>query len=297
MMTLIAEVPNLPKEVKDPLVTAQICSEQLLVVINDILDLTQMSTKKMRLERRPINLLETMEESLEIVSFEANKKGLELILDVDLACPLFQWETVLGDSTRLRQLLVNLLNNAVKFSNVGDIVVNAHLERIVEIEQEDQPAQQYLNRTLNISSSRPTSRDSSPLVLESSYPVSSPMRTNSPVVDLPNMNTNPTRSKVTKYEVQFSVADQGIGIPSSAKANIFEAFNQVTNQLQTANHLSSFGLSLTSPFLLVSYRKQVDTSITRRFGGAGLGLCIAKQLSELMGGKLRISSFSLILPI
>jgi signal transduction histidine kinase len=91
-----------------------------MIIINDILDLCRLDGNVMPLERTAIPLLKTVEESLEVVAFESEKKGLDVICQIDPLLP----EIVVGDATRIRQVLINLLGNAVKFSNSGDIVVS-----------------------------------------------------------------------------------------------------------------------------------------------------------------------------
>eukprot|EP01114_Cavostelium_apophysatum_P013141 TRINITY_DN3119_c0_g1_i1.p1 TRINITY_DN3119_c0_g1~~TRINITY_DN3119_c0_g1_i1.p1 ORF type:complete len:920 (+),score=244.20 TRINITY_DN3119_c0_g1_i1:120-2879(+) len=106
---------------------AQICGEQLLVSINDVLDLLKMEENKMTLENTPFSLRNVLEESLEVVSFDADKKHIELICDVEEEVQ----ETVLGDVTRLRQVCINLVSNAIKFSNGGEVVVSARSEDLM----------------------------------------------------------------------------------------------------------------------------------------------------------------------
>eukprot|EP01114_Cavostelium_apophysatum_P018140 TRINITY_DN5546_c0_g1_i1.p1 TRINITY_DN5546_c0_g1~~TRINITY_DN5546_c0_g1_i1.p1 ORF type:complete len:784 (+),score=195.74 TRINITY_DN5546_c0_g1_i1:182-2533(+) len=188
-----------PSDIIDMIRTAQVCGEQLMIVINDILDLSKMEENKMTLERAPFSLHNVIEDSLEVISFQSEKKNLELICDID---PRLQ-DYVLGDSTRVRQILVNLLGNAVKFSEKGEIVVGA------------------------------TSRD---------------------------INICDGSSESNHCEVLFYCKDQGIGISSSNIERLFKPFSQG------------------------------DNSITRRYGGSGLGLSISKKLSELMGGTMYCES-------
>ena len=80
----------------------------------------------MILDTEPFDIRNTLEESLEMISFEANKKGLELISAIDPSVP----QTVIGDSGRVRQIMVNLLSNAVKFSSRGEIVLRAKAKQV-----------------------------------------------------------------------------------------------------------------------------------------------------------------------
>lgn len=92
----------------------------LLGIINDILDFSKIESGKLELEEVDFDLLGLLEESLELFSQPAQKKGLELVADLPLAESL----VVRGDSLRLRQVIANLLSNAVKFTDHGEIVLS-----------------------------------------------------------------------------------------------------------------------------------------------------------------------------
>ncbi len=94
-------------------------SESLLSIINDILDFSKIEAGKMELERRPFNLRECIEESLDLLATRALEKKLDLHYEVAEVIP----ETVEGDTQRLRQVLVNLIGNALKFTEQGGVVV------------------------------------------------------------------------------------------------------------------------------------------------------------------------------
>ena len=122
MTTMLADTA-LTAEQRDYLQTMRVSSDQLLGVINDILDFSKIESGKLELENEVLNLRSTMEESCEIAAPRAREKGLELITDLDDNVP--PW--VRGDVTRLRQLLLNFINNAVKFTEQGQVVVSAHV--------------------------------------------------------------------------------------------------------------------------------------------------------------------------
>ena len=122
MTTLLADT-RLNHEQRDYLHTMRVSSDQLLGVINDILDFSKIESGKLDLESEPLNLQSTIEEACDMAAQRAREKGLELLADIDADVP--QW--VLGDVTRLRQVLLNFINNAVKFTANGQIVVSAHL--------------------------------------------------------------------------------------------------------------------------------------------------------------------------
>ena len=169
----------------------QSSSRALLAIINDILDLSKVEAGQIHLESIPFRLREQAEGVLELVSGAARQKGLALVVVIDAGVA----DTRQGDPYRLRQVLLNLVGNAVKFTERGSVTV-----RVSAGQQED--------------------------------------------------------------ELVFAVRDTGIGIPASRLESIFDSF------------------------------QQADGSITRRFGGTGLGLTIARQLAGLMGGRLWVESQS-----
>ena len=122
MTSLLADTP-LDREQRDYVHTMRISSDQLLGVINDILDFSKIESGKLELESEPLNLLATIEEACDMGAPRAREKGLELL--VDLGDELPGW--VRGDVTRLRQVLLNLVNNAVKFTEHGQVIVSAHV--------------------------------------------------------------------------------------------------------------------------------------------------------------------------
>ncbi len=95
--------------------------ELLLAIINDILDFSKIEAGKMELEESEFELLPVLRESLELVAMTARQKGLEVALDVPAELP--PW--LVGDAVRLRQVLINLLGNATKFTERGSIVLRA----------------------------------------------------------------------------------------------------------------------------------------------------------------------------
>jgi signal transduction histidine kinase/CheY-like chemotaxis protein/HPt (histidine-containing phosphotransfer) domain-containing protein len=171
-------------------------SEHLLHLINNVLDYSKIEDGKVVLEQHPFDLLELLQSIITGLKVHADAKGLELILQTAGRPD----PKVVGDSLRLRQVLINLVNNAVKFTSQGSVTLT--LSRIGD---GDAPGRQRLC---------------------------------------------------------FAVMDTGIGIPKERQDAIFKRFTQV------------------------------DASTTRRYGGTGLGMAIAYQLVELMGGHLSVESQS-----
>ncbi len=166
--------------------------DALLTLINDILDLSKIESGKLELEEKPFELQTTIEGVLDLFAPKAGEKGIKLAYAIAPSTPM----TLVGDVTRLRQILVNLLGNAVKFTETGEIVVSV---------------------------------------------------------------TSPNHQGKTN-EIQFAVKDTGIGIPADRMDRLFKSFSQV------------------------------DSTITRQYGGTGLGLTISKSLAEMMGGQMWVES-------
>ncbi|MBF0348650.1 MAG: PAS domain S-box protein [Magnetococcales bacterium] len=162
--------------------------ETLLALINDILDLSKIEADQLKLEVIPFNLHDLASGILEIFSLGVHEKGLNLVLEMDTA----KGWIVLGDRDRLRQVLMNLIANAIKFTESGSVIVSVRRG-------------------------------------EGGF-------------------------------VNFQVIDTGIGIPEDKLESIFDPFCQG------------------------------ERSITRRYGGTGLGLTICHRLVQLMGGTIRVES-------
>jgi signal transduction histidine kinase/PleD family two-component response regulator/HPt (histidine-containing phosphotransfer) domain-containing protein len=122
MTRLLAETP-LNEEQSDFVRTIQVSGTTLLTVINDILDYSRIESGRLELEQEPLQIREVVEDALEIVAERARERGIELICDIDRAVP----ESVVGDVTRLRQVLTNLAGNAVKFTHQGEVAVVVRL--------------------------------------------------------------------------------------------------------------------------------------------------------------------------
>ncbi|WP_422526449.1 two-component sensor histidine kinase BarA [Serratia fonticola] len=118
----------------DYLQTIERSANNLLTIINDVLDFSKLEAGKLILEHIPFSLRETLDEVLVLLAPSAHEKGLELTLDVQNDVP----EQVIGDSLRLQQVITNLLGNAVKFTETGNIDIRVELrnqlERQVELE-------------------------------------------------------------------------------------------------------------------------------------------------------------------
>ena len=106
--------------------------DALLTIINDILDFSKIEAGKLELEQCSFNLRECVESILDLVSARASEKGLDLACLIDARTPV----AILGDVTRLRQILLNLLSNALKFTEQGEVVVNVTCQKVPEDSQD-----------------------------------------------------------------------------------------------------------------------------------------------------------------
>jgi PAS domain S-box-containing protein len=183
---------GLTDEQRDNLMVAKEAADNLLSLINDILDLSRVEAGKIILESIEFHLHNILKSVIKGLSVLSKSKNLELALNIHPNVP----ELMMGDPVRLRQILINLINNAIKFTHKGKITIDVKL------------------------------------VSKQEHEVS----------------------------IEFSVTDQGIGIPKDKQANLFEIFTQA------------------------------DTSTTRKYGGTGLGLAISKRLTEMMGGRIWVES-------
>ena len=167
-------------------------SKSLLGILNDILDYSKIEAGRIEIEQIEFLLEDVLRATADLFSVSAEEKGLELLIDIDSAVP----EMLMGDSLRLGQVLDNLVGNAIKFTEHGEVHVR--------VETLDETPSGVLLR--------------------------------------------------------FSVRDTGIGLSPEQASRLFQPF------------------------------AQVDSTFARRFGGTGLGLTISKQLVELMGGQISLSS-------
>jgi signal transduction histidine kinase/CheY-like chemotaxis protein len=191
-MTALALETDLTPEQRRYLNIVRSSAGSLLTVINDVLDFSKIEAGRLDLAIADFDLRECVWETLKTLSVRADQKKIELACDIDKNIP----ETCSGDADRLRQIIVNLAGNAIKFTERGEVVVSVVRE----------------------------SHGDGPLV------------------------------------VHFTVSDTGIGIPAEKQRDIFDAFTQA------------------------------DGSITRKYGGTGLGLTISRQLVSMMGGTIWVES-------
>ena len=191
-MTELALDTDLDSEQRDLLETARASADSLLFLLNDILDFSKIEARKLVLEEVPFDLRALVRETMKSFAPTARQKGLALSHAVEGEVP----PQIVGDPGRLRQILVNLAGNALKFTHEGGVSVNVSCD-------------------------------------------------------------GDTNSRVT---LRFTVKDTGIGIPEDKQSLIFQPFSQA------------------------------DQSMTRKYGGTGLGLTISTRLVEMMNGRIWLES-------
>jgi two-component system, sensor histidine kinase and response regulator len=135
-MTELVLDTDLTFEQRDYLKTAKMSAESLLTIINDILDFSKIEAGKLDLDPARFELHEMVEETMKTLALRAHEKGLELLCDINPAVP----EYAIGDSARIRQVIINLVGNAIKFTEHGqvqlEVAVEAH--QTVEAHQSDE---------------------------------------------------------------------------------------------------------------------------------------------------------------
>lgn len=191
-MTELALDTDLNPEQREYLNIIKISGDALLVVINDILDFSKIESGSLRLEIIPFHLGGLLSDLLKTLALAAHAKHLDLVVDIKADVPM----QLLGDPGRLRQILVNLIGNAIKFTSQGSVLLKVDLVAL----------------------------------------------------------------RLRARTLRFTVVDSGVGIAPHKLGTIFEPFSQA------------------------------DSSITRRFGGTGLGLPISEKLAQALGGHIEVSS-------
>jgi PAS domain S-box-containing protein len=123
MTDLVLET-DLTLEQRDYLTTVKSSAEALLTVINDILDFSKIEAGKFELDPIAFDLHETIEETMKTLAFRAHEKGLELACDIQPGVPI----AAVGDPGRIRQVIVNLIGNAIKFTERGEVALEVSLD-------------------------------------------------------------------------------------------------------------------------------------------------------------------------
>jgi len=123
-MTSLLNTTTLTTDQKSFVDVIRTSGDSLLTIINDILDFSKIQAGKLEMEEQPFSIRQAIEETFDLLSSEANKKHLDLLYSIENGIP----EYLTGDMTRIRQILVNLVGNGIKFTDKGDILVSVTSE-------------------------------------------------------------------------------------------------------------------------------------------------------------------------
>ena len=227
MTGLLLDTPLTPEQ-RGFVTTIRNSGDALLTIINDILDFSKIESGKMELEEQPFELRACIEDCIDLVATKATEKKLELAYQIDPQTP----RTILGDITRVRQILVNLLGNAVKFTQSGEVIVSVTARRQ---EAGDWRSNSGRVREYKEDTQIKTHPDAecSPESLSNSY--SSPR--------LP-LSASSNASSHSLYEIQFAVKDTGIGIPPDRLDRLFQPFSQVDSSITRKYGGTGLGLAI-----------------------------------------------------
>lgn len=114
---------KLTHEQKELVQIMQTSGESLVHLINDVLDFSKLESEKMEIENAPVDLVELIEETIEMFAYYASESQLELLYFIEKRVP----DSIFGDRERLKQVLVNLVGNAMKFTNAGEVIITARM--------------------------------------------------------------------------------------------------------------------------------------------------------------------------
>ncbi len=129
-MTNLALDTHLNAEQRDYLTTVKSSADALLQIINDILDLSKIEAGKLNIETIPFSLRDSLQQTVRVLAIRAHEKQLELIWSVDAAVP----DALIGDPLRIRQIILNLVGNAIKFTAEGEVEIHVQIEDVRERE-------------------------------------------------------------------------------------------------------------------------------------------------------------------
>ena len=222
-MTALLLDTDLTDEQRDYVEATRGSADALLTIINDILDFSKIESGKLELEHHPFELHTCIEEALELLAPKAAEKDLDLAYNVDDSIP----KILVSDVTRLRQILVNLIGNAVKFTPKGEVLIEVTpISRTPRLPPRAQPG------------AHPASRESSPRPGDQ---VRAELELCAPPSPAQHSDTDYVRHP-EEWLLHFSVRDTGIGIPLDKQARLFKSFQQV--DASTTRQFGGTGLGL-----------------------------------------------------
>jgi two-component system sensor histidine kinase/response regulator len=216
-MTELTLETELTVEQRENLTMVKTSADALLTVINDILDFSKIEAGKLSLDPVAFDLCEGVESVMRALALRAYQKKLELNCYLQPNVP----EAIVGDPVRLRQVLINLVGNAIKFTKHGDV--------IVEVSRMEERGARGENGNLKSENGRRTTETAQTAILD------------------PQFSILDSQSSILLH---FAVRDTGIGIPAEKQARIFEAFTQADGS--TTRQYGGTGLGLTISAQLVT---------------------------------------------
>ncbi|KAF9974137.1 histidine kinase osmosensor [Actinomortierella ambigua] len=247
MLTLLSYT-SLTEEQQECVYTAKASCEKLLLIIDDLLDFSKLEADKVTLESAPFDLEDVFNEVESIVKPLADQKGLDLVFVVDDNVP----PVLIGDANRLKQILLNLAGNAIKFTHEGHIAVRC---RMLDRDAEDS----YISAESGVGAMVDYNKDDNKFYFRHEQNGAGQCQSEKRA---PNSGrfSSPEPLGEKSIRLIFFVEDSGIGIGQDAQETLFSPFSQV------------------------------DGSATRHYGGSGLGLSICLQLVKLMKGRIGLDS-------
>jgi signal transduction histidine kinase/DNA-binding NarL/FixJ family response regulator len=254
-MTELLLDTDLDEEQRDLAQTIRSSADSLLGIINDILDFSRIEAGRLDIEAVPCSVRQVVEDVGDQVAESAHRKGLELVTYVDPDLP----ERLLGDPGRLRQVLLNLAANAVKFTERGEVVLWVTIGEGPGTRDEERGTGGEDGAGDEDGASVPIMPTIAPLrgttATRSDDAGHEPHRRGESLI-------HPTSSLTTHHAqlVTFEVRDTGVGIAPEVRPRLFQPFSQA------------------------------DSSTTRRYGGTGLGLVISRRLVSMMDGAINFES-------
>ncbi|KAF9571479.1 hypothetical protein EC968_000510 [Mortierella alpina] len=277
--------------------TIESAGNQLMTVIDDILDFSKIESGNLKLERRLLDLSFVMESAVNLIGSQAMAKNLSLVYEIDRNCPV----EYMGDVTRIRQILLNLMSNAVKFTKEGGIHLSVAVEPLPEVRFEpESPVVDTVTKSSTITSSGRKKRSSVATVSSKERRTSSrPNSMVSPTTTLPiagkqglqSISPQPPSAQAQEASGQEK-AGTLTGSTSMDRSSSGSLVAPLTKPVKLLFVVKDTGVGIPSDRFdkLFNSFSQVDESTTREYGGTGLGLAISKRLSEMMGGSMWVES-------